>query len=57
MCSMNNDPKRECPDNCRYRSRIAPFCGFCMREILAEKREENEDGDRQEEGSSPEQDQ
>lgn len=31
---MNNDPKRECPENCRYLSRVAPFCGYCLPEIM-----------------------
>ena len=35
-------PLRErslCPENCRYRSRSAPFCGYCMLEILNRKEE------------------
>ena len=23
-----------CPENCRYRSRNAPFCGFCILRII-----------------------
>ena len=34
-----------CPDNCRYRSKLAPFCGYCMMEILnRKKKEEDSDG-------------
>ena len=34
-----------CPDNCRYRNRLAPFCGYCMMEILGRKKEtEEKDG-------------
>ena len=34
-----------CPDNCRYRDRLAPFCGYCMLEILGRKQEtEEKDG-------------
>ena len=36
----------QCPDNCRYRDRLAPFCGYCMLEILNRKiqTEDREDG-------------
>ena len=35
-----------CPDNCRYRDRLAPFCGYCMLEILGRKKEtEEKDGE------------
>ncbi len=35
-----------CPDNCRYRDRLAPFCGYCMLEILGRKQEmEEKDGE------------
>ena len=35
-----------CPDNCRYRDRLAPFCGYCMLEILGRRKEteDREDG-------------
>ena len=34
------------PDNCRYRDRLAPFCGYCMLEILGRKQEtEEKDGE------------
>ena len=32
-----------CPDNCRYRDRQAPFCGYCMMEILDRKKKEEQD--------------
>ena len=36
----------KCPDNCRYRDRLAPFCGYCMLEILGRKKEtEEKDGE------------
>ncbi len=36
----------KCPDNCRYRDRLAPFCGYCMLEILGRKQEtEEKDGE------------
>lgn len=31
-----------CPENCRYRSRLAPFCGYCMIEILNRKKKTEE---------------
>ena len=35
-----------CPDSCRYRDRLAPFCGYCMLEILGRKQEtEEKDGE------------
>ena len=38
--------RRMCPDNCRYRSRQVPFCGFCMMEIK-KKAKGGKQGDRQ----------
>ena len=36
----------QCPDNCRYRDRLAPFCGYCMLEILGRKQKtEEKDGE------------
>ncbi len=29
----------EACDGCRYRSREAPFCGYCLKKILIERRE------------------
>ena len=23
-----------CPEDCRYRNRIAPFCGYCLPEVM-----------------------
>ena len=35
-----------CPDNCRYLDILAPFCGYCMLEILGRKQEtEEKDGE------------
>ena len=38
-------PKIECPENCRYRNKQAPFCGYCLPEIMRELgiRREKED--------------
>ena len=37
--------RTKCPENCRYRNKLAPFCGYCMLEILGRKREtEDTDG-------------
>lgn len=37
-----------CPEDCRYRSKLAPFCGYCMPEVLKklgmEKAKEEDDG-------------
>lgn len=42
--------KVKCPEDCHYRQRDAPFCGFCMRKILMEQKdkgqEEKKEGDR-----------
>ena len=40
---MNPIPKSPglrnmCPESCRYRNRLAPFCGYCMMEILDKNR-------------------
>ena len=37
--------KVECPDNCRYRNKLAPFCGYCMLEILNKNDHEEERND------------
>ena len=29
-------PKIKCPENCRYRDRLAPFCGYCLPKIMKE---------------------
>ena len=38
--------RTKCPDKCRYRDKLAPFCGYCMLEILGRKKEmeDTEDG-------------
>ena len=36
--------KTQCPENCRYRNKLAPFCGYCMLEILDKKKTEERDG-------------
>ena len=28
-----------CPEKCRYRDRLAPFCEYCMLEILDKEKE------------------
>ena len=40
-------PKILCPENCRYRSKQAPFCGYCLPEIMRELgiRQEKENTD------------
>ena len=55
-------PKIKCPENCRYRDRLAPFCGYCLPEIMKQlgirqKKKEKADGgeekrDRQAENQS-----
>ena len=40
-----------CPENCRYRSKLAPFCGYCLPEVmkkLERERKEKKDGNREE---------
>ena len=39
---------RKCPEHCNFRSPLAPFCGFCMVEILEGRREEREQRTEQE---------
>ena len=34
-----------CPEDCRYRDRLAPFCGYCMMEILGRKKKTEEQND------------
>lgn len=47
-----------CPENCRYRNKLAPFCGYCMPEVMRKLREEKErkNGNREEDGSGQIQD-
>lgn len=46
---------RQCPENCRYRRKEAPFCGYCMMEIIYGKREEDKDDSRQKQAEDIEQ--
>ena len=53
---MNNNlweyPKIQCPDNCRYRDKRAPFCGYCMMEIMRDvgmRKKEDKNGSGEEE--------
>ena len=51
-----------CPEDCRYRNKLAPFCGYCLPEIMKQlgirqKKKEGTDGgeekrDRQTENQS-----
>ena len=52
-----NGPKRrrQCPENCHYRSKNAPFCGYCMMEIIYGKRKEDEDDGGQKQAENTEQ--
>ena len=38
-------PKIQCPDDCKYRNKLAPFCGYClpdvMRKLGMRQKEEN----------------
>ncbi len=36
--------KRLCPENCNYRSKLVPFCGYCMVRILKEREEKENAG-------------
>lgn len=39
---MTNEFNREvCPDRCRYKSNLAPFCGYCIVRIMREKEVQN----------------
>ena len=40
-----------CPDDCRYRNKLAPFCGYCIPEVLKKlgMREGDEHGNGKEE--------
>ena len=31
-----------CPEDCRYRDRRAPFCGYCLPEVLKKLESEKE---------------
>ena len=34
--------RTKCPENCGYRNKLAPFCGYCIKEILSKKKEESD---------------
>ena len=41
-------PKIKCPEDCRYRNRFAPVCGYCIPDIMRklgirQKKEETDD--------------
>lgn len=46
---------RDCPEDCKYRNRQADFCGYCMLEILTDRRKENGNGSEQNEAEDDEQ--
>ena len=46
---------RLCPENCIYRNREARFCGYCLIEILDEKKKEEVNGGRQEKDKNADQ--
>lgn len=33
--------KQLCPEDCRYRNKLVPFCGYCMVRILKEREVES----------------
>lgn len=33
-----------CPENCRYRSKLVPYCGYCLTRILKERKEKENAG-------------
>lgn len=46
-------PKIQCPEDCNYRNKLAPFCGYCLPEIMRQlgirQKKEETDGNRQNE--------
>ena len=40
-------PKIRCPEDCRYRNRLAPVCGYCLPDIMRKLgiRQEKEETD------------
>ena len=40
--ALETRARTECPQNCRYRNKLAPFCGYCMLEILDKKKEKSD---------------
>ena len=45
---------RLCPENCNYRNRLLPYCGYCLYKILNEM-EEDENANRENETEHTEQ--
>ena len=43
--------KRLCPEDCAYRSKLAPFCGYCMKNILEEREAMKRESYRQQESA------
>lgn len=37
--------KIRCPDDCVYRQRLAPMCGFCLIKILEDLEKKNDGGE------------
>lgn len=37
---------RLCPENCNYRNRLVPYCGYCLYKIVKEM-EEDENANRE----------
>ena len=46
-------PKIQCPEDCNSRNKLAPFCGYCLPEIMRQlgirQKKEETDGNRQNE--------
>lgn len=47
-----------CPDGCRYRNKIVPFCGYCMIDVMKkssidENRKEKDNGREEDSGNRP----
>ena len=45
---------RLCPENCNYRNRLVPYCGYCLYKIVKEM-EEDENANRKNETEHTEQ--
>lgn len=44
---MNHRNTVMCREDCNYRNRAAPFCGYCLYEIMLKNRKERSNGHRQ----------
>ena len=44
-------PKILCPESCKFRNKLAPFCGYCLPAVMKKLgiRQEEKDGIRQNE--------